>query len=164
MKGIYTIALLFLLAGCGNDDLSLISILNDTDVPIYTQPFSSEYVDGGWIQPGAYDEFYSITCDCLDGFEYFSFYYDSLIIYMQDHDEDPIKFYRDGSAVNYDATLNPFTNPDVWRTRSYKSSPVGPTSNSTIQEQRIWDHYFRIDSEHIKSLADTVLQELNPAR
>ena len=164
MKGIYLILILLLLTGCGGEDLSLISIRNVTDVPIYTQPFSSEFTDGDWIQPGAYDEFYSINCDCLDGFEYFSYYYDSLIIYLQDSDENPIKFYQDGTTINYDPTLNPFTNPDVWSQRKYKSSPVGNSSTSPVQEQNVSDHYFCIDAEYIKSLADTVYQELNPTR
>ena len=163
MKELSWILLLFMLVGCASEELSMISIRNETDVPIYTQPFSSEFSDGDWILPGAIDEFYSINCDCLDGFEYFSFYYDSLIIFMQDNDEDPIKFYQDGTTINYDPTLNPFTNPDVWRIREFDNTCPGASFSATSQEQHVSDHYFCIDSDYIKSLADTVLRELNPA-
>ncbi len=163
MRSFIWISLLFVLAGCANEDLSLISIRNQTDVPIFTQPFSSDFTDGDWILPGAIDEFYSINCDCIDGFGYFSFYYDSLIVYMEGLDEYPIKFYQDGTTVNYDPTLNPFTNPDVWRTREFDTTPQKASLNTSNQEQHIWDHYFCINADYIKSLADTVLQELNPA-
>lgn len=163
MKSLHWMLLLLVITGCASEDLSMISIRNETEVPIYTQPFSSEFTDGDWIMPGTMDEFYSINCDCLDGFGYFSFYYDSLIIYLQDNDEDPIKFYKDGTAINYDPTLNPFTNPDVWRTRKFENTPSRASNNSANQEQHVSEHFFCIDSEYIKSLADTVLQKLNPA-
>jgi len=162
MKRIGWIFLLFLLAGCDNDDLTWISIRNITDIPIYAQPYSAEFTDGDWIVPGGLDEFYSINCDCLDGFDYFSFYYDSLIIYMKDNDENPIKFYKDGSTVNYDPTLNPFTNPKVWRNREFDLNLPSGSFNSDLQEKHISEHYFCIDAEHIKSLANTDHQELNP--
>ena len=155
--------MLFLLVGCQRDDLSWISIHNVTDVPIYAQPYSSEFTDGDWIVPGGLDEFYSINGDYLDGFEYFSFYYDSLIVHLKNHEDNPIKFYKDGSAVNYDPTLNPFTNPEVWRNREYDRSLLSATVISSLEETHISEHYFSIDADHIKSLADTVLQELNPA-
>ena len=66
-------------------------------------------------------------------------------------------------TINYDPTLNPFTNPDVWRTREFDSTPSGASLNSISQEQHVSEHYFCIDSDYIKSLADTVLRELNPA-
>ncbi len=163
MKAIAWISLMFLLTGCMNDELSWMSISNNTEVPFYAQPYSSEFTEGDWIQPGVMSEFYSIKCDCLDGFSYFSFYYDSLIIYLEDDTDCPVKFYKDGTTVNYDPTLNPFTNPDVWRNREFDRTLPGDSFNSTIQEKHISEHYFCIDSEFIKSLSDTILQELNPS-
>ena len=163
MKGLAGVLLLFLMVGCGNDDLSLIAIRNLTEVSIYTQPYSSEFTDGEWIEPGGLDEFYSINCDCLDGFEYFSFYYDSLIVILKDHVDEPIKFYKDGTTVNYDPTLNPFTNPDVWRIREFDQFISESSGNLAHQEKHIYEHYFSIIEENIKSLTDTIVQELNPA-
>lgn len=162
MRGIALILLLFLVTGCANDDLSWISIRNDTAVAIYALPYSSDYTNGEWIPPGVVDEFYSINNDYLDGYEYFSFYYDSLIIYMKDHEDDPIKFYQDGSAENYDPTLNPFTNPDVWKTRYFERHLPGSGFN-TLEEKHITEHYFCIDDESVKSLVDTIFHELNSA-
>ena len=113
MRGIIWIIVLFVFSGCANNELTWISVKNDTTLPIYVLPYSAEFTNADWIQPGVSDDFYSINCDCLDGFSYFSFYYDSLIVLMQDHDGDPIKFYKDGTTVNYDPKLNPFINPDV---------------------------------------------------
>ena len=152
-----------MVAGCVNDDLSWISIRNETEVPIYARAYSSEFAEGSWIQPGVMDQFYSINCDCLDGFEYFSFYYDSLIIYLQGYDEEPVKFYQDGRAVNYDPTLNPFTNPEVWRNRKFDRNLKGDTFNSIIQEKHISEHYFIVDPEQIKSLSKGTAKPLNPA-
>jgi hypothetical protein len=148
--------------GCSSDDLSWISIHNDTRVPLYALPYSSDFSDGSWIQPGFKDEFYSINCDCLDGYEYFSFYYDSLIIHIKGQDEHSIKFYKDGTAVNYDPTLNPFTNPDVWKAHEFHQELPG-TGFETATEKNILEHYFSIETEHVKSMADTVYFELNPA-
>lgn len=152
-----------MLAGCVNDDLSWISIRNATEVPIYARAYSSEFSDGNWIQPGVLDEFYSINCDCLDGFEYFSFYYDSLIVYLEGHEEDPVKFYQNGSAVNYDPILNPFTNPDVWRNRKFDRNLPGDSFNSLIQEKHVSEHYFIIDQNSIKSLNKPTPKQLIPA-
>lgn len=163
MKGIAGILLLFLMVGCGNGDLSWMSIRNLTDVSIYTQPYSSEFTNGDWIEPGGLDDFYSINCDCLDGFEYFSFYYDSLIVILKDHEDEPIKFYQDGTTINYDATLNPFTNPDVWRVQEFDRYLTDSNSESAHQEKHISEHYFSITAEYITSLTDTIVQELNPA-
>lgn len=162
MKGIAFILAILLLAGCTGDDLSWISIRNDTTVPIYALPYSSEFTDGGWIQPGGSDDFYSINCDCLDAFDYFSFYYDSLIVFMKDYDDHPIKFYQDGSTVNYDPELNPFTNPDVWKSRELQRHVPGNSFN-TLKEKRVFDHYFCIDARSVVSLPDSILLKLNPA-
>jgi hypothetical protein len=162
MSRLVWIILGFLAVACSSNDLSYISIRNDTELPIYALPYSSEFTDGNWIQPGVTDEFYSINCDCLDGYAYFSFYYDSLIIYIKDHDDEPVKFYKDGSTVNYDPTLNPFTNPDVWNTHSFERHVSG-SSFETMEEKRIMEHYFAIEPESVKSLADTLTHELNPA-
>ncbi len=87
MRGFIGILVLIALAGCANDDLSWISIRNETSTPIYVLPYSSEFANADWIQPGVSDDFYSIGCDCIDGYAYFSFYYDSLIVFLKDHDE-----------------------------------------------------------------------------
>lgn len=162
MRVVALIIVLVAAAGCSSDDLSWISIHNDTQLPIYALPYTSDFSDGEWIQPGLIDEFYSINCDCLDGFEYFSFYYDSLIIFIKDHDEDPVKFYKDGTAVNYDPTLNPFTNPDVWKAHQFEHQFPG-TTYENAEKKRVLEHYFSIETEKVKSLADTVYFELNPA-
>lgn len=162
MRTVSAILLLILLAGCADDELSWISIQNGTTTPIYALPYSADFTDGEWIQPGVADDFYSISCDCLDGFAYFSFYYDSLIIYLKDHEEDPIKFYKDGSAINYDPVLNPFTNPDVWEIRDFEKHVPG-SSIESLQEKHIFEHYFSVSPENVDFLCDTVLNELNPA-
>lgn len=162
MRGFSLILLVFILTGCADDELSWISIQNETTIPIYALPYSADFTDGEWIQPGVADDFYSINCDCLDGFEYFSFYYDSLIIYMKDNEEEPIKFYKDGTAVNYDPVLNPFTNPEVWKMRDFERHMTGSAFES-LEEKHISEHYFCIDPESVESLSDTIPNELNPA-
>lgn len=151
-----------ILSGCAGNEQSWISIRNETELPLYALPYTSEFSDGKWIQPGLTDDFYSIDSDCLDGYSYFSFYYDSLIVYLEGFDDDPIKFYRDGSAVNYDATLNPFTNPDVWQKREFDCNMPGTFFN-TLEEKHIFEHFFSINSASVKSLRDTVLRDLYPA-
>lgn len=142
---------LIALTGCSGDDLSWLSVKNDTTIPIYVLPYSSEYTNADWIQPGVSDDFYSIGCDCLDGFGYFSHYYDSLIVFMEDHDNDPIKFYKDGTTVNYNPELNPFINPDVWKVQNFDRTVSGSGFN-TLEEKHIYEHYFCIREEHVKSL------------
>ncbi len=153
MRAFIWIIVLISLSGCANDNLSWISIRNDTTSPIYILPYSSEFTNAEWIQPGASDDFYSINCDCIDGFEYFSFYYDSLIVLIKDQEEDPIKFYKDGTTVNYDPTLNPFINPDVWKTQSFNTHVSG-TSISTLEEKHIFEHYFCIDAKSVNSMSE----------
>ncbi len=162
MRGVAIVFLVFLLAGCNNDELSWISIRNDTTIPIYVLPYTSDYTYGEWIQPGVSDDFYSLNCDCLDGFNYFSFYYDSLIIFLKDLEETPIKFYKDGTTLNYDPTLNPFINPDVWKSRNFEKHLSG-TSFNTLEEKHIFESYFCIDTESVKFLSDTITSELHPA-
>lgn len=151
MRGLLGIIVLLALSGCSNNELTWISVKNDTSIPIYVLPYSAEFTNADWIQPGVSDDFYSINCDCLDGFTYFSHYYDSLIVLMQDHDEDPIKFYKDGTTVNYDPKLNPFINPDVWKIDNFDRAVSGSAFN-TIEEKRIYEHYFCIKQESVKSL------------
>jgi hypothetical protein len=162
MRRVAILFLFFLLAGCNNDELSWISIRNDTSIPIYVLPYTSDYTYGEWIQPGVSDDFYSLNCDCLDGFTYFSFYYDSLIIFLKDREETPIKFYKDGNTVNYDPTLNPFINRDVWKSRNFEKHLSGSSFN-TLEEKHIFEHYFCIDPDKVKSLSDTITMELHPA-
>ena len=163
MKGVVSIIVLVLLAGCMNDELSWISIRNQTEVPLYALPYSSDFTEGEWIPPGEADEFYSINCNCLDPFGYFSFYYDSLIIVMKDFEDDPIKFYKDGTTVNYDATFNPFTNPNVWKTKEFDLSKTEGPPDLAYDSKHIFEHYFSISTCFIKSLSDTIVLELNPA-
>ena len=151
MRGFVWIMVLVVLSGCTNDELSWISIKNDTAIPIYVLPYSSEFTNADWIQPGVSDDFYSLNCDCLDGFAYFSFYYDSLIVLMKDHDGDPIKFYKDGTTVNYNPALNPFINEDVWKVQDFDRAVSGSAFN-TIEEKHIYEHYFCIEEENVKSL------------
>lgn len=162
MKRIAWIIILFLLVGCTDDNLSYISLRNETSIPIYALAYASEYSDGEWIEPGVIDDFYSISVDGMDGYEYFTFYYDSLIIYIKDHDDDPVKFFKDGTTVNYNPTLNPFTNPDVWSSRKFDRQMRGSAFES-LDEKHILEHYFSIEAENIKSLLDTLVYDLNPA-
>ena len=151
MRGFIWIVVLIAFSGCANNDLTWISIKNDTAIPIYVLPYSDEFTNADWVQPGVSDEFYSINCDCLDGYSYFSFYYDSLIVHMMDHDGDPIKFYKDGTTVNYDPELNPFVNPDVWRTTDFERAISGSALSAT-KEKHIYEYYFCIKEENVKSL------------
>ena len=152
MRGFIWIIVLIALSGCSKNDLTWISIKNDTAIPIYVLPYSAEFANADWIQPGVSDDFYSINCDCLDGYSYFSFYYDSLIVLMQDHDSDPIKFYKDGTTLNYDPELNPFVNPDVWRITDFERAVTG-SAFSTIEEKHVYEYYFCIKEENVKSLS-----------
>jgi hypothetical protein len=152
MRGFIWIAVLLIITGCNNNELTWISIKNDTTIPIYAQAYSSDFTNADWIQPGVSDDFYSINCDCLDGFTYFSHYYDSLIVLMKDHDGDPIKFYKDGTTINYDPELNPFINPDVWKLQDFDRAVSG-SAFKTIEEKHIYEHYFCIKEEHVKSLS-----------
>jgi hypothetical protein len=78
---------------------------------------------------------------------------------MKDHDGDPIKFYKDGTTVNYDPELNPFVNPDVWRTTDFERAVSGTALNA-IEEKHIYEYYFCIKEESVKSLR--VDAESNP--
>jgi len=159
MRGFIWIAILFILSGCDNNQLTWISVKNETSIALFVLPYSSDFTNADWIQPGVSDDFYSINCDCLDGFTYFSHYYDSLIVLMQDHDGDPIKFYKDGTTVNYDPKLNPFINPDVWHTQAFDRAVSGSAFN-TIEEKHIYEHYFCVEEDKVKSLR--VEPESNP--
>ena len=152
MKGVILAVTILILTGCNNDDLTWISIKNGTGTPIYVLPYSSDYTNGDWIQPGVSDEFYSINCDCIDGYSYFSFYYDSLIVYLKDHGEEPIKFYKDGTTVNYDPQLNPFTNKEVWVSHDFKRTLSGSGFN-TLEEKHIYEYYFSVDAASVKSIS-----------
>ncbi len=142
---------ILILTGCNNDDLTWISIKNSTGTPIYALPYSEDFTNGDWIQPGVSDEFYSINCDCIDGFTYFSFYYDSLIVYLKDHGEDPIKFFKDGTTINYDPKLNPFISKEVWMTHYFERTLSGSAFN-TLEEKHIVEHYFNVDASSVKSI------------
>lgn len=152
MKGFLWIIALMTLIGCNNSDLTWISIKNATTLPIYVLPYSSEFTNADWIQPGVSDDFYSIACDCIDGFTYFSFYYDSLIVFMKGEEDHPIKFYSDGTTVNYNPDLNPFVNPDVWHTKDFNWTVDG-SAFKTLEEKHIFEYYFCVELENVKSLA-----------
>ena len=152
MRGFIWIVVLIVLSGCANNEITWISVQNDTTIPLYVLPYSSDFTNADWVQPGVSNDFYSINCDCLDGYTYFSHYYDSLIVLMQDHDGDPIKFYKDGTTVNYDSELNPFINPDVWRTKDFDKAFLGSAFN-TLDEKHIYEYYFSITEESVKSLS-----------
>ena len=152
MRGIIWFCVLIALTGCNNNELTWLSVKNDTTIPIYVKPYSSDFTNADWIQPGVSDDFYSINCDCLDGFTYFSHYYDSLIVLIEDHEDDPIKFYKDGTTVNYDRDLNPFINPDMWKMKDFDRTVSGSAFN-TLEEKHIYEHYFSIREEHVKSLS-----------
>jgi len=154
--------ILLILAGCSDDELSYISIYNETPIPIYALSYATEYTDGDWIQPGLSDEFYSIGISTLNGFEYFSVYFDSLIIFVKDYEDEPVKFFSDGVTVNYDPELNPFINPDVWQTRSYKTR-LPESSTGDTEEKWIFEDYFSIEISKIISLADVNLTDLDSA-
>jgi hypothetical protein len=151
MKTLAFILALTILWGCNNDDYSYISIRNQTTIPIYVLPYASEYSDGDWINPGFTDKFYSIGVDHLNGYEFFCVYYDSLIVYLKDHEEDPVKFYSDGTTINYDPALNPFKNPEMWTTRSFNELESG-SAFENLHEREISEDYFSIDYNSIISL------------
>lgn len=151
MRGFMCLLVLIVLSGCAGDEQSWISIKNETTIPIYVMPYSSNFTNADLIQPGVSDDFYSLDCDCLDGFTYFSFYYDSLIVLMEDHDEDPIKFFKDGTTINYNPALNPFINKDVWKVKDFNRAVSGAAFN-TLEEKHIYEHYFCIEEENVKSL------------
>lgn len=151
MRGFIWILVLIALSGCASDEQSWISIKNDTSIPIYVLPYSSDFANPDFIQPGVSDDFYALDCDCLDGFTYFSAYYDSLVVLMEDHDGDPIKFYKDGTTINYNSALNPFINKDVWKVKDFTKAVSGSSFN-TLEEKHIYEHYFCIEEENVKSL------------
>jgi hypothetical protein len=163
MKGFHWIIILLMLTGCGSDELSSISVRNMTEIPLYVQPYSSDFTDGNWIQPGLMEDFYTINCDCLDGFRYFSFYYDSLIIHIKDMEDQPIKFYKDGTTINYDPTLSPFTNPDVWRIKESARELPGKVIRSNYEDHLVYEHYFCISTASIKSLKQVEVKEMTPS-
>ena len=147
--------ILSLLLGCADDKISYISIRNQTTIPIYVLPYASSFSDGGWIQPGVTDEFYSIEINHLNGYEYFTAYYDSLIVYIKGYDDEPVKFYKDGTTVNYDPDFNPFINPDVWVSHSFDTH-LRSSGINTLEEKQIYEDFFSIDAKCVISLADSV--------
>lgn len=151
MRGVIIFIVLMALSGCSSNDMSWLSVKNETTIPIFVLPYSSEYTNSDWIQPGVSNDFYSIENDFLDAFDYFSLYYDSLIVLMEGHEDEPIKFYKDGKTVNYNPGLNPFINPDVWKVQNFNRAVSGSGFN-TLEEKHIYEHYFSIQEEHVKSL------------
>lgn len=155
MRPLILIGILILLGSCSSDEMSFLSIQNRTTLPIYVQPYISDFAEGDWIQPGSSNEFFSIDHDGLDGFEYFSFYYDSLVVYLKDCEEKPVKFYKDGRTVNYDPELNPFTNRDMWEIHQIRRNVSG-NAFETLEEKKVQEHYFRISALSIPYIADTM--------
>ncbi len=142
-----SLIILLLLTACNKDDLSYLSIHNGTGTPIFALPYSSNYTEGGWIQPGSNDEFYSIEHDDLDAYEYFSAYYDSVIVFLEGFDDDPVKFFKDGQTINYDPLMNPFTNKEMWSFQRF---------NRSLKGKHIEEHFFSISELSIPLLADSL--------
>ena len=153
MRALFIALILVVLAGCNKDELSYLSICNETPIPIYATSYTSDYSDGEWISPGSSDEFYTLNIDHLDGFRYFSLFYDSLVVFLKDHEEHPVKFYSDGVTINYDPELNPFTNPEVWQTRTFYRHVQG-SSFESMEEKQIFEDYFSIETSSIISLSN----------
>jgi len=153
MRALFIALILVVLAGCNKDELSYLSICNETPIPIYATSYTSDYSDGEWISPGSSDEFYILNIDHLDGFRYFSLFYDSLVVFLKDHEEHPVKFYSDGVTINYDPELNPFTNPEVWQTRTFYRHVQG-SSFESMEEKQIFEDYFSIETSSIISLSN----------
>ena len=153
MRALFIALILVVLAGCNKDELSYLSICNETPIPIYATSYTSDYSDGEWISPGSSDEFYTLNIDHLDGFRYFSLFYDSLVVFLKDHEEHPVKFYSDGVTINYDPELNPFTNPEVWQTRTFYRHVPG-SSFESLEEKQIFEDYFSIETSCIISLSN----------
>ena len=61
--------------------------------------------------------------------------------------------------MNYNPELNPFVNPDVWKVKDFDRAVSGSAS-STLEEKHIYEHYFSIRQEHVKSL--NVEDKLDP--
>jgi len=156
MKNLAFIIALTTILGCSNEEYSYLSVRNKTTSPIYVLPYTSDFSDGDWIEPGITDEFYSIGIEHLNGYEYFITYFDSVIIYVKDYEDYPVKFFSDGTSLNYDPELNPFINPEVWNTRDFNELMPG-TAFQTIKEKEVNEDYFIIDSASIISLTTTTL-------
>jgi hypothetical protein len=162
LNRIIWIVLSLVLAGCSDNDLSYISIRNKVSQPIYAVPYASGYCQGEWIQPGITNEFYSIYIEGLDGYDYFAFYYDSVIVFVKDHEDEPVKFYRDGTTVNYDPLMNPFTNRDVWSSHEFERHVPG-NGNESSEKKRIFEYFFSIETERIISLSGSPSGMSDPA-
>lgn len=154
MKILTFIFALTILLGCSNEEYSYLSVRNKTTSPIYVLPYTSNFSDGDWIEPGITDEFYTISVEHLNGYEYFCTYFDSVIIYVKDYEDYPVKFYSDGTTLNYNPELNPFINPEVWKTRDFNELMPGNAFQS-IKEKEVNEDYFIIDSLSIVSLTST---------
>jgi hypothetical protein len=70
---------------------------------------------------------------------------------LKDHEDNPIKFYKDGTTINYDPELNPFINPDVWKTKDFDRAVTG-TAFNTLEEKHIYEFYFCVEEECVKSI------------
>ena len=71
------------------------------------------------------------------------------------------KFYKDGTTVNYDPLLNPFTNEDVWETRTQDRLMPGKFFKSNYEKREVIEHYFCIDGDYVQSLKTSEVKELN---
>lgn len=154
MRYLALLLILSALWGCNKDELSYLSIRNETTIPIYALAYASEYADGDWIRPGITDEFCSVEIEILNGYEYFTVYYDSLIIYIQGIEDEPVKFFSDGTTINYNPAMNPFINPDVWKSRNFDQIVSGSGFES-VETKSVNEDYFIIDAASIISLADS---------
>lgn len=154
MRTLTLIIAFLVLAGCNDDEISYLSVRNETPQPFYAVFYTAGLSEGEWVQPGSTDNFFSLNLDHVNSFEYFSFYYDSVIVYLKEDENRPIKFYKDGSTVNYNPELNPFINSEVWHTRHFVRHQPG-SSLESLEEKQIYEDYFSIETEWIISLKST---------
>lgn len=149
MKQVLIIIGILIMMGCSSNDESWLSIENSTDMDIFAIPYTEEFSHGTAIPSGEKDEFFTLSCDCLDGYTYFSTYYDSLVIFFNNEEETPVKFYSDGRTINYDSIQNPFINPLVWNYRVFEEEYY--TEINSVETRMIYEHFFTIKNEIIDS-------------
>ncbi len=69
---------------------------------------------------------------------------DSLIVFLKDHEDVPIKFYKDGTTVNYDPDYNPFTHKEVWQVQDFEWH-IANSGFTGQEENHVFEHYFIIE-------------------
>ena len=74
MRTLTLIIAFLVLAGCNDDEISYLSVRNETPQPFYAVFYTAGLSEGEWVQPGSTDNFFSLNLDHVNSFEYFSFY------------------------------------------------------------------------------------------